>query len=183
MCACMLYSSLFVYILWRWKHKWLAPLLFFWFITPVESIITESLHLLSFITLHLFSFCSQGLAGWIHHGSPTGRQGQPRHHGRQLDDGEGFSVHASSLKALALSWLWKKKDYRAMTITLCISGVRRHIRGATVKLIGHNGKKRFSDKWRDSQCQAAGGAFLNKVTKWKYSNSLSRCQLPFGWFR
>lgn len=47
-----------------WGCIWPAPVLF-WFIRLVESIITESLHLLSFITPHLFSFYSQGLAEYI----------------------------------------------------------------------------------------------------------------------
>lgn len=54
----------YVCMQWGWGHIWPAPLLF-WFIRLVESIITESLHLLSFITPHLFSFYSQGLAEYI----------------------------------------------------------------------------------------------------------------------
>ena len=58
-CACVC-----VCIWWGWGHTWPA-LLLFWFIRLVESIITESLHLLSFITPHLFSFYSQGRAEYI----------------------------------------------------------------------------------------------------------------------
>lgn len=75
-----------------WGHiQWPAPLLF-WFIRPVESIITESLHLLAFITPHLFSFYSQGLAEYITD-FPWGRgAGSSAIGGRQWDDGEGLYI-------------------------------------------------------------------------------------------
>lgn len=86
----------------------------------MESVITESLHLLPFITPHLFSFYSQGPAEYITHfpwgcgaagegSAPPYREGA----GGRAGAGAGavgvqggrqgrISEHASSLEALAL---------------------------------------------------------------------------------